>query len=59
MGTKIISIDPRLTWLGAKAEVWLQVRPGTDGALGIAMLNTVINEDLVDHEFIDLWSYGY
>ncbi len=35
------------------------MRPGTDGALGIAMLNTVINEDLVDHEFIDLWTYGY
>ena len=59
MGTKIISIDPRLTWLGAKAEVWLQVRPGTDGALGIAMLNTIINEDLVDHDFIDKWCYGY
>ena len=59
MGTKIISIDPRLTWLGAKAEVWLQVRPGTDGALGIAMLNTIINEDLVDHDFIDKWGYGY
>ena len=59
MGTKIISIDPRLTWLGAKAEVWLQVRPGTDGALGIGMLNTIINEDLVDHDFIDKWCYGY
>ena len=45
--------------LGAKAEVWLQVRPGTDGALGIAMLNTIINEDLVDHDFIDKWCYGY
>lgn len=59
MGTQIISIDPRLTWLGAKAAYWLQVRPGTDGALGIAMLNTVINEDMVDHEFIDSWCYGY
>ena len=59
LGTKIISIDPRLTWLGSRAEVWLQVRPGTDGAVGIAMLNTIINEDLVDHEFIDCWTYGY
>ena len=59
MGTQIISIDPRLTWLGAKAAYWLQVRPGTDGALGIAMLNTVINEYMVDHKFIDSWCYGY
>ena len=59
MGTKIICIDPRLTWLASRAEVWLQVRPGTDGALGIGMLNTIINEDLVDHEFIDNWCYGY
>ena len=59
MGTKIISIDPRLTWLGSRAEYFLQVRPGTDAALGIAMLNTIINEDLVDHDFIDKWCYGY
>ncbi|MBE6463816.1 MAG: dehydrogenase [Eggerthellaceae bacterium] len=59
MGTKIITIDPRLTWLGTRAEYWLQIRPGTDGALGIAMLNTIINEDLVDHDFIDCWTYGY
>ncbi|MDD6785462.1 MAG: molybdopterin-dependent oxidoreductase [Eggerthellales bacterium] len=59
LGTKIISIDPRLTWLGSRAEVWLQVRPGTDGALGIAMLNTIIDEDLVNHDFIDKWTYGY
>jgi len=59
MGTKIITIDPRLTWLGSRAEYWLQLRPGTDGALGIGMLNTIINEDLVDHEFIENWCYGY
>ena len=33
MGTKIISIDPRLTWWGVRAEHWLQIRPGTDAAL--------------------------
>ena len=58
-GSRIISIDPRLTWLGSRADYWLQVRPGTDGALAIGMLNTIINEDLVDHEFIDNWCYGY
>ncbi|NTW29242.1 MAG: molybdopterin-dependent oxidoreductase [Coriobacteriia bacterium] len=59
MGTKIISIDPRLTWLGSRAEYFLQVRPGTDAALGMALLNVIITEDLVDHEFIDNWCFGY
>jgi anaerobic selenocysteine-containing dehydrogenase len=59
MGSKIISIDPRLTWLGSRADVWLQVRPGTDAAVGMGMLNVIITEDLVDHDFIDKWTYGY
>ncbi|NTU90059.1 MAG: molybdopterin-dependent oxidoreductase [Actinobacteria bacterium] len=59
MGSKIITIDPRLTWLGSRAEYWLPVRPGTDGAIGQALLNVIITEDLVDHEFIEYWTYGY
>lgn len=58
-GTKLIVIDPRLTWLASKAEIWLQIRPGTDAALALGMLNVIINEDLVDHDFIDKWTYGY
>ena len=30
MGSKIVSVDPRLTWWGARAAYWLPVRPGTD-----------------------------
>lgn len=58
-GSKIVSVDPRLTWLSQRAELWLQVRPGTDPQLACAMLKVVIEEDLVDHEFIDEWCYGY
>ena len=59
LGTKIICIDPRLTWWGARAEYWLQVRPGTDGQVAMALLHTVINEDLYDHEFVENWTYGF
>mgnify|MGYP002581678932 CR=1 FL=1 len=59
MGSKIISIDPRLTWWGARAEYWLPVRPGTDAALACAWLNVIINEDLYDHEFVETWCYGF
>ena len=30
MGTKFIVMDPALTWLASKADIWIQVRPGTD-----------------------------
>ena len=59
MGTKLIVIDPSLTWLASKAEYWLQVRPGTDAALVLAMLNVIINEDLYDHDFVENWTYGF
>ncbi|MGI6033839.1 MAG: molybdopterin-dependent oxidoreductase [Coriobacteriales bacterium] len=59
MGTKIVSIDPRLTWWGTHAEYWLQIRPGTDAALACAMLNVIITEDLYDHDFVEKWCYGF
>ena len=58
MGSRIISIDPRLTWWGARAAYHLQLRPGTDAALACAWLNVVISEGLYDHEFVDCWTSG-
>lgn len=58
-GTKLIVVDPRLTFLASKAEHWLQLRPGTDGALALAMLNVIINEDLYDHDFVEKWTFGF
>jgi anaerobic selenocysteine-containing dehydrogenase len=59
LGSKLISIDPRLTWWGAHADYFLQLRPGTDSAIAIAMLNVVITEGLYDHEFVENWCYGF
>ena len=58
-GMKFIMIDPRVTWLGLKAEEHLQLRPGTDAALALGMMNVIINEDLYDHEFVEKWTYGF
>jgi anaerobic selenocysteine-containing dehydrogenase len=58
-GTKIIVIDPRRTAAAEVAEIWLQIRPQTDGALGLAWLNVIINEGLYDKEFVDRWTYGF
>ena len=58
-GTKLIVLDPSCTWLASKAEYWLQVRPGTDAAVIIAMLGVIIEEDLYDHDFVENWCYGF
>lgn len=58
-GSKLITIDPRLTWLGSRAEYHLQLRPGTDTAVALAMLNVIIGEDLYDHDFVEKWVFGF
>ncbi|MDP6127581.1 MAG: molybdopterin-dependent oxidoreductase [Dehalococcoidales bacterium] len=55
-GTKIIAIDPRLSWFASRAEKWIRLRPGTDGALAMAFLNVIINEGLYDREFVEKWT---
>ena len=58
-GSKLITIDPRLTWLASRSEIWLPLRPGTDGALALGMLNIIIKEGLYDKEFVEKWTYGF
>ena len=58
-GTKFIVIDPQKTELAEKADLWLRLRPGTDGALAMGLINIIIEEDLYDHEFVENWSYGF
>src|SRR5512139_1809749 len=58
-GSKLIVVDPRMTWLASKADLWLPIRPGTDPALALGMLNIIIQEGLYDKEFVELWTYGF
>jgi anaerobic selenocysteine-containing dehydrogenase len=55
----LIVIDPRETALSSRATLWLQIRPGTDAALALAMINVIINEGLYDKEFVENWTYGF
>ncbi len=59
LGTKIINIDPRRTETSEIADIWLQLRPGTDTALLMSMINVVIEEELYDKEFVTKWCYGF
>jgi anaerobic selenocysteine-containing dehydrogenase len=56
---EVIVIDPRRTRAAKKATQWLQLRPGTDGALALAMIRTIIAEGLVDRDFVDNFTVGY
>lgn len=58
-GAKLIVIDPRRTRVAGLADLWLQIRPGTDGALALAMINTLISEKLYNMEFVNRWCLGF
>jgi anaerobic selenocysteine-containing dehydrogenase len=58
-GVKFIVVDPRRTAIAAKADIHLQLRPGTDGALALGFINVIINENLYDKDFIDKWTVGF
>jgi anaerobic selenocysteine-containing dehydrogenase len=58
-GAKLIAVDPRLTRIAARADVWLQLRPGTDAALALGMLNVIVHEELYDKEFVANHVHGW
>ena len=47
-GMKLIVIDPRRVGLATKADVWLRVRPGSDGALAFGLANLMIQRGWYD-----------
>lgn len=58
-GASLIVVDPYLTETAAKADLWLQLKPGTDTALALSMLNVIIENNLIDKDFIHKWTIGF
>ncbi len=58
-GAKLVVIKPEMQPDAAHADIWVPLRPGTNAALALAMLNIVINEKLYDAEFVEKWCYGF
>jgi anaerobic selenocysteine-containing dehydrogenase len=56
---KLVVVDPRRTELAARADVWLQVRPGADDALALAMLHVIVVEELYDERFVRECTHGF
>ncbi len=58
-GAKLIVIDPRRNRLTRDADHWIPVIPGTDGALILAIINTIIVRGWYDRDFVDRWTFGF
>jgi len=57
-GMRLIVIDPRHAGLAGKADLWLRVRPGSDGALALGLAHVMIARGWYDRDFIRTWSNG-
>jgi thiosulfate reductase/polysulfide reductase chain A len=58
-GVKVVSLDPRFTKTAAKSTEWLPIRPGTDLAFHLAMLNVIVGEKLYNAQFTSKYTNGF
>lgn len=58
-GAKVVVIDPYKSKTAKEADWHIAPRPGTDGALAMAMMHTIIEEGLVDQDYVDSYTVGY
>jgi anaerobic selenocysteine-containing dehydrogenase len=56
---KVVVIDPRYSVTADKADRWVPINPGTDGALAMAIANVIISENLYDTEFVANHTNGF
>lgn len=59
-GADIVVIDPRRTETAFRTNAeWIPIRPGTDGALALGMINILVEEELYDEDFAHNWTRGF
>ena len=58
-GGQIVVIDPKRIPTAGIADLWLRPRPGTDAAIGLAMINVMIREELYDKDFVARATHGF
>ncbi|CAN5499696.1 molybdopterin oxidoreductase family protein [soil metagenome] len=58
-GAKVVVIDPRRTRTARSADLHLQPRPATDGALALAMLHVIFRDDLQDEAWLEANTIGW
>jgi len=58
-GTRLICIDPFRSRTAALADEWVRIKPGSDVALGLAMIHVIIKESLYDRAFVEAYTSGF
>lgn len=58
-GAQVIVVDPRLQALANVADIWVPIRPGTDGAFVLGVLNIVIQKGWYDKQFVNNMTVGF
>jgi len=58
-GAKIITIDPVRTKTVQQSDQWIRINPGSDIALGLAMIHVIIKEGLHDKGFVEQYTDGF
>ncbi|MFQ5892339.1 MAG: molybdopterin-dependent oxidoreductase, partial [Candidatus Methanofastidiosia archaeon] len=56
---KIVQVDTRFSVSAAKADEWIPIKPGTDGALALGIAHIIIREELYDKEFVKEHTQGF
>ncbi len=58
-GARMIVLDPLRTSAADLADLWLRPRPGTDAAIGLAMLHVLVRDGRYDRDFVARWCHGF
>ena len=58
-GAKVVVVDSYASRTAKEADWHIAPKPGTDGALAMAMMNVIIEEGLVDQDYVDNYTIGY
>jgi anaerobic selenocysteine-containing dehydrogenase len=58
-GVKLVVIDTYKSLTAKQADWHIMPKPGTDGALAMALINTLIEQDLLDHDYIEKYTLGF
>ena len=57
-GARLVVVDPVFSATAAKADSWLQIRPGTDAAFALGMVHVILDEGLADLDFVRTYTDG-
>lgn len=56
---RIVQVDTRFSVTAAKADEWVPIRPGTDGALALGLAHVIVRERLFDEAFVQAHTFGF